>query len=219
MATEIDRPLRKDAERNRARILEAARELFALRGLSVTLNDIAHHAGVGVGTVYRRFPDKSQLISALFDLQIDRAVALAEAALRDPDPWHGLARFLEGTAHMHSRDRGVKELMLGAPDAPELVARMRSRMVPLASELMRRAHESGQLRADVSPQDIPVIQLMIGTVIDSARHVEPELWRRYLEIILAGIHADPQPLEALATGPLSFEQIPAVMAASQPPRR
>jgi AcrR family transcriptional regulator len=79
-----DRPLRKDAERNRRRILDAARELFAERGLGVTLNDIAHHAGVGVGTVYRRFPDKSRLIEELFEQQIGELVALMERLWRTP---------------------------------------------------------------------------------------------------------------------------------------
>src|SRR6058998_191476 len=69
LVTATDHPLRKDAERNRQRILDAARELFAERGLGVTLNDVAHHAGVGVGTVYRRFPDKEVLIDTLFQEQ------------------------------------------------------------------------------------------------------------------------------------------------------
>src|SRR4030081_3887646 len=93
--TTVERPLRKDAERNRQRILEAARELFTQQGLGVTLNDIAHHAGCGVGTVYRRFPDKEQLIDALFEERVGELVARAEEALSDRDPWLGLIGFLE----------------------------------------------------------------------------------------------------------------------------
>src|SRR5213083_1606102 len=78
-----EHPLRKDAERNRQRILDAARELFAERGLAVTLNDIAHHAGVGVGTVYRRFPDRAQLIEALFEQRLQQVLELLEAARDD----------------------------------------------------------------------------------------------------------------------------------------
>src|SRR4051794_24263967 len=96
MAT-TDRPLRKDAERNRQRILDAARELFQQHGSSVTLNDIAHHAGVGVGTVYRRFPDKDELIASLFEQRIDQIAELLEAAAADPEPWHGLAMYLGGS--------------------------------------------------------------------------------------------------------------------------
>ena len=78
-----ERPLRKDAERNRQRIIEAAGQLFAERGLGVTLDDVARHAGVGVGTVYRRFPGKEDLVEALFAEEIDLLVARAEQALEE----------------------------------------------------------------------------------------------------------------------------------------
>src|ERR1700761_4755874 len=95
MATTSERPLRKDAERNRQRVLDAARELFAERGLGVSLDDIARHAGVGVGTVYRRFPDKEQLIDALFEERIGEMLSAAGESLEMPDPWLALVRFLE----------------------------------------------------------------------------------------------------------------------------
>src|SRR5207244_10954019 len=91
--TSTEQPLRKDAERNRQRILEAARELFARQGLGVTLNDIAHHAGVGVGTVYRRFPDRRQLIEALFEQRLEKIRQLLEEALEEPHPWRWLTSF------------------------------------------------------------------------------------------------------------------------------
>ena len=90
-----DRPLRRDAERNRQRILEAAREAFAHDGLSVTLDEIGRRAGVGVGTVYRRFPDKDQLIEALFEDRMNEFVALADECLGFEDAWDGLVHFLE----------------------------------------------------------------------------------------------------------------------------
>src|ERR1051325_5777449 len=90
-----ERPLRKDAERNRLRILDAAGERFAQRGLGVTLDDIARHAGVGVGTVYRRFADKELLIDALFEQRLEAMRATAERALAEPDPWNGLVLFFE----------------------------------------------------------------------------------------------------------------------------
>ena len=80
-----DRPLRRDAERNRQRILQAAAEVFAERGLSATMDDIAEHASVGVGTVYRRFPDKELLIDALFEERMARMLEVAQQALAEPD--------------------------------------------------------------------------------------------------------------------------------------
>src|ERR1700712_2178821 len=92
---EATHSLRKDAAVNRERLLTAASELFAERGLNVTLNDIAHHAGVGVGSAYRRFPNKEAVIDALFEKQLDDLASLAEQALQDADAWHGLVSFLE----------------------------------------------------------------------------------------------------------------------------
>src|SRR5437763_16995374 len=94
MSTAVERPLRKDAERNRRRILDAAAELFSERGLGVTLNDVAHHADVGVGTVYRRFPNKQLLIDALFEDRFADIVQLAQDGLDNPNPWQGLVGFL-----------------------------------------------------------------------------------------------------------------------------
>src|ERR1043166_6338645 len=88
--TSDSRPLRVDAARNRERILAAASEVFADRGLDVSLDDIARHAGVGVGTVYRRFPTKEALIEALFDSHLAQLEALAENAVSYADSWDGL---------------------------------------------------------------------------------------------------------------------------------
>ena len=104
---EADRPLRKDAERNRQRILAAARDLFATRGLEPNLNDIAHHAGVGVGTIYRRFSTKEELLEALFEDAMHQLADLAEEALRQPDSWQGFSWYMERMCEMTATDRGL----------------------------------------------------------------------------------------------------------------
>src|ERR1700733_9320957 len=101
------RPLRRDAERNRQRILEAPAAVFTERGFAATLDDVARHAGVGVGTVYRRFPDKASLAGALFDERIDTLITLAEQARDEPDAWAALVAFLERSAEMLTGDRGL----------------------------------------------------------------------------------------------------------------
>jgi AcrR family transcriptional regulator len=106
------RPLRKDAERNRQRILQAAAEVFTERGLGATLDDVAHHAGYGVGTVYRRFPDKAALADALFEQRIDLLVGLAERAYGEPDPWQGLVSFMERSAEMMATDKGLRQILM-----------------------------------------------------------------------------------------------------------
>lgn len=217
--TVAGRPLRKDAEINRRKILDAASELFAERGLGVTLNDVAHYAGVGVGTVYRRFPDKAQLIDELFEQRLAEIHALIEQAIEDPDPWHGLTSFLEGALEIQARDRAVKELLFNTPGGADRVAMMRARMFPLAEVLVARAQKSGQLRADAAAQDVPMMQLMIGTIIDLSRDFEPELWRRFLSIVLQGLRADPRPPETLDPAPPAPDRMQAMLSAWKPARR
>src|ERR671928_1354069 len=92
---ESARNLRRDAAANRERLLNAASELFAEHGFNVTLNDIAHQAGVGVGTAYRRFSNKEEVIDAYFEDKLDQVAQLADEALRDPDSWNGLVTYVE----------------------------------------------------------------------------------------------------------------------------
>jgi AcrR family transcriptional regulator len=206
MAT-VERPLRKDAERNRRRILDAAAELFTERGLGVTLNDIAHHADVGVGTVYRRFPDKELLIDALFEERVGEILVLAEEALTNPDPWEGLAGFLERGLELQARDKGLKQLLLGTPQGCARVGGVRERMFPLVTALVERARDAGALRPDIDATDLPVIQWMVGAVVDHGRDVKPELWRRYLEIVLRGIRAEPGLAPPLSVSALTAEEL------------
>jgi AcrR family transcriptional regulator len=216
---EPDKPLRRDAERNRQRIVDAARELFAEQGLGVTLNDVAHHAGVGVGTVYRRFPDKAQLIEELFEQRLEEIVAFAGAGLEDPDPWHGLKTFLERVLELVASDRGVKDLVTANTEGLERISKIRGRLLPIARELVRRAQEAGQVREDVSAADLPVIQLMLSTLVDASHDVSPDLWRRYLGIITRGLSAHPDQEPELETPPLAPDQVDHVMSFIKPIRR
>jgi AcrR family transcriptional regulator len=188
--TSPDRPLRRDAERNRQRILEAARDAFAEEGLSVTLDEIAHRAGVGVGTIYRRFPDKDQLIDALFEDQITAFASLAGECLCDVDPWEGLVRFLEQACYVHACDQGLKEVVLSGSRGRERVARARDLMFPLVTRLVERAQADGSLRPDVKPTDMPLLQLMLGSLSECTRDVDPDVWRRYLGIVVDGLRGN-----------------------------
>src|SRR5690348_576279 len=132
------RPLRADAERNRRKLLDAAAELFADKGLSVGLDEIARHAGVGVGTAYRRFPDKEQLIEALFDDRLEQIASLAERCATREDPYAGLVEFIEGNVQLQSTDRGLKELILGSPHAMARAQAARARIEPAVASLVAR---------------------------------------------------------------------------------
>ena len=190
-----DRPLRRDAERNRRRILEVAREAFADDGLAVTLDEIARRAGVGVGTVYRRFPDKEQLIDALFEERV---------------------AFLEAATQAHADDRGLKEVALSGAHGLERVARARQLMFPLVSRLVTRAQEQGSLRPDLAPTDLPLLQLMLGSLSECTRDIDPQIWRRFLGILTDGLRTrrdGPTPLEPAGLEP---EQVQRTMRCWRP---
>jgi AcrR family transcriptional regulator len=214
-----DRPLRRDAERNRQRILVAARDAFAEDGLSVTLDEIAHRAGVGVGTVYRRFPDKEQLIDALFEDQMTEFACLADDCLCDQDPWDGLVRFLEQACHTHACDRGLKELALSGVHGRERIARARELMFPLVVRLVKRARADGSLRPDLEPTDIPLLQLMLGALSEVTRDVDPEIWRRYLGIVVDGLRTQRDGHCELQRGALTPAQTQDAMRAWKQPAR
>jgi AcrR family transcriptional regulator len=178
------RLLRADAERNRQRILAAAAELFTERGLEPSLDDVARHAGVGVGTVYRRFPDKASLADALFDERIDALVALAEQAQAEPDAWAALVSFLERSAEILVSNRGLRQILMFAAEGRDRGICARDRMRPAIESLIERAQADGQVRADLRPTDVPMIEFMVAAAAEYAWQVRPTVWRRYLALIL-----------------------------------
>lgn len=189
--TETARPLRRDAQRNRERILLAAHDVFAARGFAATLDDVAHHAGVGVGTVYRRFPTKEALVEALFADRLEDLVSLAEDALALPSGWDGMTMLLRRSIEMHAVDRGLRDAALCVGIDKTHFAEVGELLLPLIRELFDRAHAEGSLRADVGVNDLPII---MATVTDLARHTRgsrPDIYRRFLELVIDGLRAGP----------------------------
>jgi AcrR family transcriptional regulator len=201
-------PLRADAERNRQRLLAAAKEVFATRGLDVTLDDIARHAGVGTGTAYRRFPNKDALIESLMADRIGELAAIAEECLEDPDPWRGLAGYFERALALQASDRGLKDVLFSPGRGRDRVAHARRSLAPIVTRLVRRAVDAGVVRGDIATSDVPVINFMLNTVVDFGRDVEPELYRRYLTIVLDGLRPreDPTPLPVEAMKIPAFQE-------------
>jgi AcrR family transcriptional regulator len=211
----VHRPLRKDAERNRQVVIEAARELFASRGLEATLNEVAHHAGLGVGTVYRRFPTKGDLFEAIFEEGIDQLTDLAESALCQANSWHGFEWFVTLMCEMTAMDRGMREIVFSKTCGGNRLDDARDRLVPVLSKLVERAKNDGYLRPEVSATDMPILGLLAGTVSEYAGHVDAELWRRYVAILLEGMrYRDDQP--PVEVGALDDEQLETVMQTWRP---
>ncbi|PPJ15685.1 TetR family transcriptional regulator [Nocardia nova] len=201
MAAPASRRLRADAARNHARILRAANELFARRGLEVTLDDVAEAAGVGVGTVYRRFANKQELIAAVFDQSVAEMAEATDAAHADPDTWRGLSRLFEWYCEHMALDRGFGELMLEIPDVSERFATLRERITPMVLRLIDKAVAEGVVRPGIAASDLFAMVTMVEAIASLAEPVDPELWRRYVSILLDGVRADAIPRLPLAVAP------------------
>lgn len=214
----VDKPLRRDAQRNRERLLQAARELFAQRGLSVTLDDIADRAGVGVGTAYRRFGSRDELINALFQERMRDIVTLADEAFSGDDPWEALVTFLTRMAELQAGDRGLKEVMLGSAQGRERVTRIRDELRPRGQALLERAKAAGKVRPDIDVSDMPLLQMMVAAIAEVAPPDRPDLWRRFLALLIDGMRPEGAPRPELPGPPLDFDAIEDVMCRWRPPR-
>jgi AcrR family transcriptional regulator len=195
--------LRRDAVRNRQLVLDAAADAFAESGLEVGYDEIARRAGVGVGTVYRRFPQRAELIMALFESRVDEAVKMAISAGKQPDGWSALSWFLEQVLALQARDRGLQEVLAGGSQRDERFVQARDRIVLAVSALLNRAKDEGAVRPDVEPTDIGALMMVISSMA-TAR--QPELWRRYLALLLDALRPRPDGSTALPmTAPVEAE--------------
>lgn len=185
------RPLRRDAQANRQRVIAAAREVFAARGVSATYDDVAQLAGVGVGTVHRRFPSKELLLQAALEERLEQHAIAIETALDAPTGWEGFVSFLHRAAELHAIDRGVRDIELGADFGTHYLARIRDRIMPVVRQLVDRAVSEGSLRPDVTAEDVPLLLTMISEVAVHSREVNPGAWTRYLQILIDGLRTAP----------------------------
>lgn len=199
------RPLRADAVKNRERILEAAAVVFAERGLDATLDEVAARAGVGVGTVYRRFADKDALVGALFENAVDEIATLAMVANEFDNSWDGLVWFMQETLQRQCANRGFRDVVVGSEYAQERMESAKRRIVPSISALIQRCQRDGNLRSDIVEADFPIIDMMISSLGNLTHHLAPDLWRRYLTIMLDGLavsRSEPSPLQPMPSDEL-----------------
>lgn len=182
---------RSDAIENRARLLVAAREVFVERGLNVTLDEIAHHAGVGVGTMYRNFPSRAELIDAVYRERSEQLDRIVDEALAQEDSWDGLVLYLEQMNTFIDADRGLRAVVMTTPEGAEDFAEGRIRRAPRVEELIARAKQDGYLRQDAERSDLFLIDVMVDAVRDYTANVDAEQWRRCFAVVLDGLRARP----------------------------
>ena len=184
------RSLRRDAERNRQRILDAAREVFAAQGLDAGLNEIARHAGLGVGTVYRRFPDKEVLVETVLEDEVASLTTLIEDFFHTDSAWEGLTRLLHAVADRQVAHRGFSEAILGSDHHRQFSTAFRTRVGPRMVTLIQRAEQQGSLRPGVSVGDLMMLLLMVGELGAAADAVSPGVHHRYVDLFLESLKAE-----------------------------
>jgi AcrR family transcriptional regulator len=178
------RRLRADAERNRAALLDAAREVFAEQGLEAPLEEIALRAGVGIGTLYRRFPTRTQLVAAaLFD-KVTQYAEAAEQALAIPDPWAGFVTYVERICDLQADDRGLSDLLSMALPGDEDIERLRRLANDRMAELIGRAKAAGQLRQEFASEDLLLLLVAHAAVVHVTSEDAPAAGRRFVALML-----------------------------------
>ncbi|GAB2448630.1 AcrR family transcriptional regulator [Conyzicola lurida] len=190
--TAISQPdMRADSRRNRVRLVAAARELVAEKGLDVTAAEIAARAEVGVGTLYRRFGSKEALLDDILADGLDEVEAVALLSLEDPDAWNGLVAFFRFFSQTQVGNQGIAEFLAANSDLPGEAIRDDSRPLrELVQQIVRRAHDAGVLRADVTWQDFIVLSRASVDAGDCLGfHAPSDQWERTCAVILNGLRA------------------------------
>jgi AcrR family transcriptional regulator len=184
----LERVLRADARRNREAVIAAAKKLFADQGLDAQMPDVAKAAKVGVGTVYRHFPTKEDLIAALAAERFERLAEKAHEGIAADDPWEGLCDFIRFSAKIQADDRGLCEVMGSRPEVMNEAAYSVG-LDALCDKLVKRAQRSGDLRKDLAWEDIPMIACGLGRITPAEMGPATGRWPRLVEIVIDGLRA------------------------------
>jgi AcrR family transcriptional regulator len=201
----IDEPgLRADAERNRARILTAARDVFAEQGLHAPMSEVARRARVGAATMFRRFPTKDDLVTAVFAEKMKAYADAVEEALTDPDPWHGFCAYVERACAMQAADRGFTDVLTVTFPSAKTFEADRDRAGNGFAELIARAKAAGRLRADFAHQDMILVLMANAGVLNGTAQAAQDAWRRLVAYLLQSFAAE-------AAAPLPDPATPAQM--------
>jgi AcrR family transcriptional regulator len=179
------KPLRADARRNRERIVKAARAVFSDQGIEAQIDDVAKRAKVGVGTVYRHFPTKEALLDALVFERFEEIASYASEALERDDAWEGFCELIWRAAERNAVDRAFCEVVAGT-DCSRVVEE--TGLAGSTEELMRGAKAQGRMRADATIMDVEITMCGASSVMRTIL-TAPDVWRRYLTLMLDGLRA------------------------------
>lgn len=203
--TAPDRPLRADAARNRARVLDAAEAVFTDLGQGATIEAVARRAGVGVGTVCRRFPTKQALLDAVVTRMTESLLDDALDAREVSDPGAAFELFVHRLADQQARHRLLAEQMASSFELPSVADDVRTALRTAISDLVEGAQAAGALRADISAADVAVLFAGIAQATAITSDVVPALRDRYVEVVLDGLR--PAAASELPGRPLGFDDL------------
>jgi AcrR family transcriptional regulator len=182
--------LRSDAARNRVKILAAAMAVFDEEGVDVGVEVIAQRAGVGMGTLYRRFPTKELLIEAVVDALLEKVLSVARVALEDETAANGFAAFLRAVGWLQFEHVGCLGRLWSSTDNE-----WRNRIEVLTRTLLSRAQDAGTVRSDLVYEDVIVLFWSLRGVIEATSSISADAWLRYFELLLSSLEPDSKPLE------------------------
>ncbi|KQO63746.1 TetR/AcrR family transcriptional regulator [Curtobacterium sp. Leaf261] len=183
-------PLRRDARERRTRLVAAAQQEFAVHGVDASLERIARDAGVAIGTLYRHFPTRLDLLSAAFEPRLQDFLDGADAALRVEDPWEGFVTYLENLFRVQAGDRGFNDFLSRRFPGNAETERVHDRMCDQIDEVLTRAQDAGRVRSDLARADIVNLIWSNGRMIDATSTTAPDAWRRQLHLMLDAYRAE-----------------------------
>jgi AcrR family transcriptional regulator len=200
--------MRSDAEANLERIIAAAEDVFGHHGLETSIEVVARHAGVGLGTIYRRFANKDALVSELVRRLLVDASVIAERHLADPDGT-GLISYLYEVCELLSGNRGAVARIWSNPDHQSLIKRSRQAQRRLVSQ----AHAHGTVRSDLTAEDVAIALWSVHGILDVTRGSTIDAWRRHLDLVIAGFTGD---TSVGTANPITPQQMTAIIKKARP---
>ncbi|SMC71717.1 TetR/AcrR family transcriptional regulator [Kibdelosporangium aridum] len=207
----MSKPLRRDAQHNRDKLIAAAAVVFAERGIEAPLEEIARQAGVSIGTLYNRFPSRAALFDAVFPDRVANSLLFGDQALACEDPWDGFVLFVTKLCELQAADRGLTDLITRRfPDATA-VAEACGNGLDKASQVIERAQRAGSLRPDFTFADLVMLTWANARIVAATQDTAPTAWRRHLAFLLDGLRTGAA--HPIDEPPLTADQLDAAMRA------
>jgi AcrR family transcriptional regulator len=197
--------LRRDAREHRDRLIAAAQREFAAQGVDASLEKVARDAGVAIGTLYRHFPTRLDLLMAAFGPRLQEFLEGADKALQIDDPWEGFVCYLENLFAVQAGDRGFNDFLSRRFPGNADTEHIHDVMCEQIETVLTRAQEAGTARPDITRADIVNLIWSNGRIIDATSAKAPAAWRRQLYLMLDAYRADRA--HSIPEPPMTDEQL------------